>query len=425
MSIISEIKKDKMKVFRRIYLKRRETTGEYETSWQQLDSNTIKNFGTINFNVDDILPNFYKYSGLTFSVINSKGYYSDITEDRSFFYAKLTRFRTLVKVEAGYEDPVATTEYPTNSTVFIGIISEDASYNENNIVDFKTKHISSVFDEFPADRIVGLNATLTASEIVEKVKDYTDGNGIAVFQKYFSAAAWNIQTTTNNYAMVTSTDLQGISCWKLMSKLAAAENYVVYVDRVGDFYFRDRTNITTTALYHFSGVGDTDKTYGHNIMGNIKLDENIRKVYNRVKIKYDQEETTTSYLIKNESWNWGDSSSSFFYGVREYNYKNTWLNVTTASTVAQAIYDEFSYPKNEVSFKSKFVPQLMVQDRVSVTYISERTVGDYLWGYFNWGSGIWGEREGYNINIDNTDYRIISLSHNLDNFSSSLVLREI
>jgi hypothetical protein len=425
MTIKSEIKKDRMKVFRRIYIKRRETTGEYETDWVELDPTTIKTFGTISYSVDDVLPNFYKFSGLTFSVLNNDGQYSDITDDKSIFYQKLTRFRSLIKVEAGYENPDTGAELPTTPTLFVGISSEDAPYTENNIVNFKTKHISSIFDEFPADRITGLNSTLTAQGIVEKIRDHEDSNGVKIFQKYFTIGAWNIQTTTNNYAMVTGTDLQGISCWKLMQKLAAAENYVVYVDRIGDFYFEDRANITTTVEYHFSGLNDTDKTFGHNMIGNISVDENIRKVFNRVKIQFEKEDTTTSFIIRNESWDWGDSSSSFLYGVREYSYKNTWLDQTTASTVAGTIYDEFLNPKDEVKFKSKFVPQLMVQDRVSVTYRTERIQGDYLWGYFNWGSGIWGESFGYNIDLNNDEFQITNLMHNIDQFTSSLVLREI
>ena len=48
-----------------------------------------------------------------------------------------------------------------------------------------------------------------------------------------------------------------------------------------------------------------------------------------------------------------------------------------------------------------------------------------LWGYFLWGFGKFGERPGYNIDIDNTDYRVIQIKHNYDNFTSDITLRGI
>lgn len=211
-----------------------------------------------------------------------------------------------------------------------------------------------------------------------------------------------------------------------MTKLAEAEGYVLYIDAYANFVFSAQSNITTTAKYHFSGIGDDDRTYGHNILSNISTTEAIRKVYNRIKIKFRNDETTTSYYIKNESWNWGDSTSSFIYGVREYLYNNIFLETATAMTIADSLFNELYVPKNEVKLKTKFVPHLMVQDRVSITYKTQRYAAESSqWGYFLWDSGVWGERLGFNINLDNEDFRITNLSHNIDTFVSDITLREI
>lgn len=425
MTIVSEIKKNKMRVFRRVYMRRRQSNGEYESTWQRLDDDKIKRFGSITYSVDDVLPNFYKFSGLKLQVLNKDGFFSDITEEKSFFYNYMTRYKTMVKVEAGYTADDGT-EYPTNPSLYVGLVDEDVKYKEDTIVDFSTKHLSVIFEEFPADRIVGLGATQSASDIITKIRDHIDSNSISIFQKYISLSAWTIQTTTAQYNMATSTTLQGLSCWRLMTKLAEAENYVLYVDANASFYFKARDDITTTAKYHFSGLGDDDKTYGHNVMANISISENIRKVYNRVKIKFNATDTTTSFYIKNESWDWGDSTSSFFYGVREYNYNNIFLDTASAITVATTIFNEFSFPKDEIKLKTKFVPHLMVQDRVSLTYKTQRYSQDgSAWGYFLWDYGVWGDRLGYNMNIDNTDYRLTSLKHNFDTFESEVTLRGI
>ena len=423
-SLLGEIKKRKHRVFRRIYMKRRQSDGEYEPTWQRIPDKYIKRYGSIKYSVDDVLPNVFKTGAFKFKVLNKDGYFSDTTEDKSFFFGYLTQQRTFVKVEGGYigEDG---TEYPTNSTLFVGLLSEDKSFNEDSIVDFSCKHVSSVLDEFPSDQVPGLGSTQTASEVITKIKDYTDSNSIAIFQKYISTGGWNIQTSTTYYNLATSTSLQNLSCWKLIQKLSEAENYVAYIDQFGDFFFKDRENLASDSSFHFSGVGDTDKTYGHNIMQQISVDDNIRKVYNRVRVKFNSGDTISSYYIRNEAWDWGDSSSSFIYGVREYKYNNTFLDSATAITVGDTIYNEFNFPKKEIKLKAKFLPQLMVQDKVDITYQTQLYSGDDLWNYFNWGDGIWGERSGYNINLTNAEQRITNITHNLENFSSMFVLRAL
>lgn len=424
MSIISEIKKDYMSVFRRVYLKRRQTDGNYESAWQEIPETLIEKYGAISFSIDDIIPNIYKASNFSFDVRNNTGYFADLSDNKSFWYGYLSKYRTLVKVEAGYVASDGATEYPSGS-LFVGILAEDLVYTQDSKLSFPCKHISSVFDEFPADQITGLGVTQTASDVILKIRDYQDGGGTYYFRQYFSLGAWNIGTTTAYYNMATSTSLQNISVWKLMQKLAEAENYIVYVDRVGGFYFKPVSGVTTTVAFHFSGLGDTDHTYGHNVMDQISVDENVRKVYNRIRVKYANDDTTTSYYIKNEAWTWGDSSSSFLYGVREYKYENTWMSASIAASVADRIYDEFKWPKSEVKITSKFVPQLSVQDRTTLTYKTVQYTGSDLWGHFNYDDGIWGSRSGYNINIDNDEYRITSLDHNIDNFSTNVILRAL
>lgn len=423
MSIESLISKNKLHVFRRMFMKRR-ISGNYEAIWQTIPSKYIINYGSVGFSIDDIKVNFYQYDGLSFKVRNEDGYFSDISETKSFFYGAETRYRTLLKIESGYLDS-ASTEYPTSTIMYIGLLNEDLIQNQQAVINFSTKHLSSIFQEVPAENVGGLGSTMTASQILTKIMNHTDGASNIIFQKYISAGGWNIATTTNYYNMATSTSLQGLTCWELMQKLAEAENMVLYISRDGDFYFQAKEPLTTTAIYHFKGLGDKDNTYGTNIKETISLDYGLRKVYNRVRIKFDESDTLTSYYVYKENWTWGDSSSSYLYGVKTYEYNNEWINGSaTAQTIASAIYNEYKYPKLEVKIQSKFVPHLNLNDRVSLNYKARTIEGDYLWDYAIWDNFYWQEASGYNINI-NQDFRIIKIKHNIDNFSSELELREI
>lgn len=422
MSIKAAIKKNKNDMFRRVYIKRR-VEGEYEATWQRIPQKYIVKFGKLDFSIDDIKINFLKNSGFSLTVNNKDGYFSDISDSKSIFYNAISITRTMVKVEAGYN--YNGTEYPTDSTMFVGLIGEDYKYTENTNIQYEMKHISNVFDEMAADEIPGMNTSLTASEVVTKIRDFEDANSVAVFQKYITTGGWTIESTTQYYLFATNSTLQNMSCWEIIRKLAEAENMIAYVDRVGDFHFESKTANTTAAIYHLSGVGDNDKTYGHNIIGNIVVDDNIRKVYNRIMVKFAEDETTTSYKIRKQTYTWGDSSTSFIYGVRTYKYVNLFLDADRASATADILFDEYKWPKEEVQVKTKYMPHLNINDRVSLTYKTQQVEGDYLWGYFLWGEGIWGSRKGFNINKDNVDYRLTKISHRLNDFSSVLTMREI
>jgi hypothetical protein len=101
------------------------------------------------------------------------------------------------------------------------------------------------------------------------------------------------------------------------------------------------------------------------------------------------------------------------------------MDTATAITVANTIYNEFFWPKLEITMDTKFVPQLNLFDRVSLTYRTRTPMGGDLWGYFDWGSGVWAAQAGYNINISDTDYQLIGLQHDLNNFKSNVKLRAI
>jgi len=418
------IGKSKSKVFRRLWMKRR-INGVYEASWQKVPDRYIMKFGTINTTIDDIKPNFLKYSGLTFQVQNDEAYFSEVDNNKSFFNTADSRYRTMVKIEAGYID-TDTSEYPSNPSLYIGILGEDMNTTERNEISFKTKHISGIFDEVPASDISGFGATLTASEVMTQIKNHTDGAGNAIFQNYITVGGWFITSTTDYYDMSTNSTLQGISCWQLMRNLAEAENKIMYIDLVGDFYFTDKVSGNSNSSFHFHGLGDTERLYGHNVKTRIKIDDGLNKVFNRVLVKSQKAETLSSYSIKSENWTWGDSSSSYIHGVRTYKYKNIWIqNSTTADDIAERIYDEYKNPRKEIHITSKFVPQLEVNNIASMKYSTKVNENpDKLWNYVLWDNFTWGENSGFNVDI-NGEFRVIKMSHNLDTFESKEILREI
>ena len=211
----------------------------------------------------------------------------------------------------------------------------------------------------------------------------------------------------------------------MMKLLAEAENKLLYIDREGEFYFKSKEIDASTASYHFSGLSDGDKSYGHNIIGKLAVNNSLQKVYNKVIIKFDKADTTTSYIVKKEKWTYGDGTSPFLYGERLYEYSNEYLTHETAEIIANNILTEYVYPKEEIKFLAKYAPQLSVNDHVTVTYRTRHYQSGDLWGFFEWGKGKWGNRTGYNIDIYKQSIKILKIKHNFDKYTTEITGRVI
>jgi len=62
---------------------------------------------------------------------------------------------------------------------------------------------------------------------------------------------------------------------------------------------------------------------------------------------------------------------------------------------------------------------------VSLTYRSKKLSEGDLWGYGIYGIATWNNTAGYSIDIDNNDYKIVKLGHDIDKFESDVTLRSV
>lgn len=413
--------------FRRVYIRRRNLSdGKYETDWQEI-TEFVKVYGSMKVAVDDVRLNRFTHSGITLKVRNDTGAFSNERFYSSLWKGYLTRYRTLVKVEAGYQDGRKTgyTEYPADPTMGIFIMSDEIPISAiRNDAAIKCKSIISIFDEVRAEDIGGIYTTQTASDILTKIRDHTDGSSNFVFQQFISTGAWNIQTTTNNYAIGTTTALEGESTWGLITALAEAEGFLTFVDRVGGLEFRDRLPKTSTVAYNFYGQGYPRQ----NVIQLMDYTEALNKHYNYFRIKYDEADTSTSYVTAGTTTSVDPSNTSWIYGSRKYEMENLFIpDDTTAQTVADNLFAEFEPLKEEVTITAKFVPNLDISDRVSLyyrTYNLGLATGD-LWDQGDWDVSFFDDESGENISFLGDEFKILSMSTNLDKFTTTYRLREV
>lgn len=444
-TLYGQIKNPRSKVYRRLYIKRREQgTGVYETTWQEITDDVIK-WGTIKKEVDANKINQFKFSNITLTMDNSEGKYNNYDDENSLWYNYSDQQRTLVKIEAGFlyetkNNGIWTaTELPSNNVVYNGFISGDINIKGNNEISIPIVPLTECFRQFSARRLTGWNSSLTASDFIEMLRDQQDGDGDYIFRPFFqdTTTGWDILTTTVEYANLntsTAEDIIDATVWDVITKLAEAENYAPYATRDGVFRFVPR-NLDTTTVYHFIGVGGFDPYYGRTIKQISWFGRRYNKYYSRVAVKWVNADTATSYETVESDYRVRADSSPWTLGERSLNIENFWIPTSTvADTIATSLFNEFSAIRREIEFTTSFIPQLDIFDRVLITYDPTQATPNGLWDVYNWadsvtGAGLpddmtWDSSPGDGLKLNAEEFRLISIDINLDTLECKFVGRE-
>lgn len=422
MAIEYEINRPDSRSFRRAYIKRRvAATGLYETNWFEI-TKYIKKWATIDRSIDDIRLNRFTHSGFSVTVRNDSGAFNIETNQNSLWNGYMTRYRTLVKVEGGYFDSNQV-ELPTDSALGVFIMTDEIPISAvQNHAQIRAKSLISVFDEVPAEIVTGLGPTQTADSLITKIRDHTDGSGNFYFRQFITSTSWTIQSTTVLYNLATSTVIGSLSCWDFMNKLAEAEGYIILINRSGGLEFRNRDERTTTSQFSFYGQG-------YNPMNVISLDEHkeaYNKLYTYFRLKYLTADTSTSYVTAGSTGSVDPSSTAWKYGSRIYDFETTYLNNLSAATlIVNSLASTFSVLKEELTIKTKFVPQLEVSDKIGFSYHSYSIIPRTLWDLFSWDVDAWAGAGGENFDLSGISYKILSINHNLEKLYTTLKIRAL
>lgn len=421
-------------VFRRASLKRRDAnTGLFETAWIDI-SDYVKSWGTYESSIDAVRLNRFSHSGLDLICRNDSGAFNPYTDNNSVWFGSLTQFRSLVKIDAGYCDEDGN-ELPTETSQGVYILSEDLVRNATtNEAFLRCKSLASIFDDVMADEVGGLGGTQTAAELVARIRDHTDGAGSYVFRQFITSSSWTIQTTTIYYNLATTTSgLENMTAWELMAKLAECEGFVVLINRSGGLEFRNRSERTTTAAFEFYGQG-----FGApNIINFEEAHDAMDKYYNHFRLKWTDADTSTSYVAAGTNTLVDPSSAVWKFGRRTYHFSNEFFQTaSTAQTVVDNLVAEFADVKEEIRLTAKFIPHIEVLDKIALSYHSYDLASEAnsLWDIMMWASaaavqpddgGNWALESGENFDYNEAQFKVLSKSTSLDDFTTTLTLRKV
>lgn len=413
-----------MNVFRRAEIKRRlATTGKFESGWTDI-SEFVKQWGSFESAVDDVRLNRFTYGGLSLAVRNDSGKFNPESNGNSLWNGYLTRYKTLVRIQAGYLDE-NDGELPTETTQGIYVLSDQIPISvQTNEATLNCLSLVSIFDEVRAVEVPGLGGAQTASDLITRIKNHSDGSGNLVFREFITSTAWTIQTTTATYNWATTGSLANVSCWDFMSKLAEAEGFVVLINRTGGLEFRNRAERSSTSSFELMGQGFPE-------MNVIRLDEIVEpldRLYNFFRLKYLKEDTSTSFVYAGTNTTVDPSSSAWKYGNRIYDFEGDFYpNTASAQAVVNGLLTNLGFvtPKQDVTMLCKFLPSVEVLDRVGVSIHSFAMNGTTLWDFFDWDAADWDSEFGENVNWTNKAFKIAAKTTDLDQMTTMLKLQEL
>jgi len=460
------IKAARTDVFRRAYIKRRNSqTADYEDGWFEITGD-VKSFGKIIKQADAVRRNKFTFGTLKLTVNNEDGRYNPHTSDSSQWKGYLNQQRTLFRIEAGFyrrykndygvwrnEQYIGNTLWDeaewdrddscwdAEAAVFTGILSGDIPLSDNNQINFNIKPLTSIFEEYPARNLTGWTSTgLTASQFVTMLRDQTDGAGGFLFRPFFgnTITYWDISTTAQVYADLNTSTAEGVfdsSVWEIIEKLSEAENFIPYVTGDGKFKFVSRSPASTDLNFEFHGAGSFSGEFGQTIRTVPQYGPKLTKYYSRVKVKFEREDTVTSYVVNQGSYTVSPASSAWVLGLRTYETQNLLIpDTATASTIATTIFNDVSALKNEIEITTSFIPHLEIIDRFSITYDPTEFKEESLWDQNYWDDDtttsniqalIFDNSKGDAIILEGDEYRFLSIEMDLDSLQNKYVAREV
>lgn len=429
----------KVDVFRRFSIKRRldDSTGEYETGWQDL-TDYVKKWGDIKWSLDEIKYSFFQQAAVSMVLNNDTGIFDHESNPSSFWNGYLTRYKTLCRIDAGFLSPDNAGEIPptnttnpaSTSTQFIGVLTEAVRANDDNEAIFNIKSLSSVLEDIPANILVVASAgavgsgQLTASNLIERMRDATDGSANFITRKFITVTAFSIVATTQTLTTLdTTTALDGTNCWQLAKKLAEMSNKAVWISKLGAFNFQAK-DPTTDIRFVFSGLPYDNRAYGHTIKEIANYEEDFDLLYNRVRVQFGENDTSTSYVLKSQAISVGDSTTAWKYGARLLEFQNTWLNATNADNIASTLFTDLNAIKERVEINCKYIPTLQLLDRCEIEHDKQRE-GGAQWDAADWDVDNWAPEEGPVYYFTGKEYKLMKIEHDLEEFETAVTLRRV
>lgn len=397
MALVDVIAKNKLRINRRLYIKRRLVSGDYETDWVRVDlkngKDQVLSWGTISYGID-YNPSSdqasFDIGAVTLTLRNDAGYWNQENSPFSWFYPPFTylnRKLARVKIEQGYVDS-DDTEIGT-ATIFEGLI-EEVTINEDTKANVKVMSYLYILKQVSI-------STLSYGAVSRSVSDIiTDILSVPAISPYITAGTIS---PGNDIDITDVSELTG-DCWKVLQNLALLSDSVPIIryDNTLDFIPREPT---MSSVFDFRGAG----TSFPNIFNIADYDD---EGASRVVLRWEEQSGTLS----------AETSNSLL--ALKYKQVPSSVNIGNVATgdkqsVLDALLARWEFPKPYISFTTKSMLTIVnILDRITLTIKGNYPENGPRWGIGVWGAGTWLTARGAILTNTEDPYMVTGIEHNLD-----------
>lgn len=405
MALADEIKKLKHRPVRKLYIKRRDTSGNHEASWVRIDRwknrSRVIDWGGGSEEIDEQpgLIGAFDVSELVMTVDNSEGHFNVETYFNSIWNGYLNRRYTKLKIDTAYLD-VDGSEVG-EATSFEGFIDQ-VIIDADNLATLTVLSYQAVLARYPIDDL-SLSGNMTVNAVVTAIMNQSK---ITNFIPYVVPAAGV------NYTISAAQNLTG-TYWDVLQVLANHSDSICLLQG-SVFNFKERTP-SVGVVWSFAGAGSDDP---ENIMlVNSYDDEGIGKI--RV-YWYDSDSGQTAitadatlqkkYLAEPEIIDLSNFNSS-----------------ADQLSVLQALLARWENSIPVIEFETKYlINQISLLDRITIEIRGQLTPTPFTWGAWVWGDGsVWGRETGGIIIPSSVEWMVTKIYKNIEDWKFTIRAEKI
>ena len=409
MSTLSQlISLNKHRPFRKLYIKRKDTDGNFEGSWVRIDNNTqykdsrVINWGSTSIEIDHDPGQIgsFEASSLNMTLDNSDGYFNVETDEQSKWFGYLNRKFTKLKVDVGYLD-VDGSEVG-EATVFEGFIDRLEIFQEG-IASVSSLGYQSILSKFNINDL-----SLTGSDTISNTVDAIMNQAKVIEYIPF------VSSVPSQNKTITDTSLLAGTYWDVLRELAYISNSVILLNG-STFSFVART-VGVSSVFDFKGAGSDNNP---NILEILFYDD---EGADRVRVYWKESNSALTSIS-------ADATLLSKYLNDPQSIDLSALDSGDRQDVLDSYLSNWEDNKPIVEFSTKFLINIVSPlDKITIETYGEIVPKGLTgrWDAFEWDDGtVWGRFQGAINILSSESWMVTRVEKNINDWVNIIKVEKV
>lgn len=409
-SLVNLIKRNKHNPVRRLYIKRREIDGDYESSWLRIDNygnqQRVLDWGSTFSSIDSdpqIIGSF-EVSGVSLTMDNREGLFNVETYVWSIWAPEtdyLNRRYTKIKIVTAYYDDDGSEVGETDD--FEGYI-DNVILDEDYLATLECLSYQGILQKYSVSDLA-LTGSKTVNEIVTAIMNQT---------KITTYLPYNAPSASRNFTVSDTSELDG-TYWEILTDLAFKSNSIIYLNN-DTFEFKERT--AGSVVWNFKGINSNEPQDIFTISS--YDDEGVGRI--RVYFKAEGLDLTAET---------SDSTLALKYKGEPEIVNIDYADSGDRQNILNDLLAEFESPRPRITFDCKYLlNQIKPLDKITIEVRGQISPGidggGFIWGAWTWGDGsVWGREIGGIVISSGVEWKVTSVTKNFNDWLMTISAEKV